>query len=43
MSYVRTFQALLRQAELRRIRFHDLRHTTAILLLEEGVELVVHK
>ncbi|MCX0247859.1 tyrosine-type recombinase/integrase [Streptomyces drozdowiczii] len=30
-------------AELRTIRFHDLRHTTATLLLEEGVELVVIK
>jgi integrase len=26
-----------------RIRFHDLRHSTATLLLEEGVELVVIK
>ncbi len=28
---------------LRRIRFHDLRHSTATLLLEQGVELVVIK
>lgn len=30
-------------AGLRRIRFHDLRHSTATLLLEQGVELVVIK
>ncbi|MGA5564861.1 tyrosine-type recombinase/integrase [Streptomyces platensis] len=28
---------------LRRIRFHDFRHSTATLLLEQGVELVVIK
>ncbi len=39
----RTFAALLRKAGLRRIRFHDLRHSTATLLLEQGVELVVIK
>ncbi len=27
----------------RRIRFHDLRHSTATLLLEQGVELIVIK
>lgn len=37
------FIALLRKAGLRRIRFHDLRHSTATLLLEQGVELVVIK
>ncbi|MFI6051589.1 tyrosine-type recombinase/integrase [Streptomyces violascens] len=30
-------------ARLRRIRFHDLRHSAATLLLEQGVELVVIK
>ncbi|GHJ29482.1 hypothetical protein TPA0910_39150 [Streptomyces hygroscopicus subsp. sporocinereus] len=39
----RTFATLLRKAGLRRIRFHDLRHSTATLLLEQGVELVVIK
>ncbi|MFD9422340.1 MULTISPECIES: site-specific integrase [unclassified Streptomyces] len=39
----RSFRALLDQAGLRRIRFHDLRHSTATLLLEQGVELVVIK
>ncbi|MFE9176300.1 tyrosine-type recombinase/integrase [Streptomyces sp. NPDC007126] len=34
---------LPRKAGLRRIRFHDLRHSTATLLLEQGVELVVIK
>ncbi|WP_062650619.1 tyrosine-type recombinase/integrase [Streptomyces maremycinicus] len=37
------FNTLLRQARLRRIRFHDLRHSTATLLLGQGVELVVIK
>ncbi|MFJ3880414.1 tyrosine-type recombinase/integrase [Streptomyces sp. NPDC090077] len=37
------FRALLDRAGLRRIRFHDLRHSTATLLLEQGVELVVIK
>ncbi|RZE94251.1 hypothetical protein C0L86_21960 [Streptomyces sp. SCA2-2] len=32
-----------RNAGLRSIRFHDLRHSTATLLLEQGVELVVIK
>ncbi|WP_409471577.1 tyrosine-type recombinase/integrase [Streptomyces sp. HC307] len=39
----RAFATLLRKAGLRRIRFHDLRHSTATLLLEQGVELVVIK
>ncbi|MFB7557103.1 tyrosine-type recombinase/integrase [Streptomyces brevispora] len=39
----RAFTTLLRKARLRRIRFHDLRHSTATLLLEQGVELVVIK
>ncbi|XXZ51126.1 site-specific integrase [Streptomyces cavourensis] len=38
-----TFLKLVRSAGLRRIRFHDLRHSTATLLLEQGVELVVIK
>ncbi|MFD1825239.1 MULTISPECIES: site-specific integrase [Mumia] len=33
----RAFQALLRRAGLRKIRLHDLRHTTASLMLEQGV------
>ena len=37
------FHTLLRKAGLRRIRFHDLRHSTAPLLLEQGVELVAIK
>ncbi len=32
-----------RKADLRRIRFHDLRHSPATLLLVQGVELVVVK
>lgn len=39
----RSYRALLDRAGLRRIRFHDLRHSTATLLLEQGVELIVIK
>ncbi|MGW5530752.1 tyrosine-type recombinase/integrase [Streptomyces xanthochromogenes] len=42
-TLTRHFNALLRRARLRRIRFHDLRHSAATLLLEQGVELVVIK
>ncbi|WP_406178043.1 tyrosine-type recombinase/integrase [Streptomyces sp. NBC_00996] len=42
-TLTRHFNTLLRQARLRRIRFHDLRHSAATLLLEQGVELVVIK
>jgi integrase len=42
-TLTRHFNTLLRQAGLRRIRFHDLRHSTATLLLEQGVDLVVIK
>jgi len=33
----RSFEPLLRRAGLPRIRFHDLRHSAATLLLEEGI------
>ncbi|MGW6842858.1 tyrosine-type recombinase/integrase [Streptomyces sp. NPDC054958] len=39
----RRFAAFLGRAGLRRIRFHDPRHSTATLLLEQGVDLVVIK
>ncbi|MFF6956756.1 tyrosine-type recombinase/integrase [Streptomyces sp. NPDC008317] len=42
-TLTRHLNTLLRQARLRRIRFHGLRHSTAILLLEQGMELVVIK
>lgn len=42
-TLTRHFNALLREARLRPIRFHDLRHSTATLLLEQSVELVVIK
>ncbi|GAA3872442.1 hypothetical protein GCM10023084_26760 [Streptomyces lacrimifluminis] len=42
-TLTRHFNTALRHARLRRIRFHDLRHSAAILLLEQGVELVVIK
>lgn len=35
----RTFNALLARAGVRRVRLHDLRHTTATLLRTEGVDL----
>jgi hypothetical protein len=35
-NLTRTFITLLRKAGLCRIRFHDLRHSTATLLLEQG-------
>ncbi|MFF7252376.1 tyrosine-type recombinase/integrase [Streptomyces microflavus] len=42
-NLTRRFRSFLDRAGLRRIRFHDLRHSTATLLLEQGVELVVIK
>ncbi len=39
----RTHQMLWDLADLRHIRFHDLRHTCATLLLEQGVDLVTVK
>ncbi|MFJ4969325.1 tyrosine-type recombinase/integrase [Streptomyces sp. NPDC088755] len=42
-NLTRRFSRLLDRAGLRRIRFHDLRHSTATLLLEQGVDLVVIK
>lgn len=42
-NLTRRFWRLLHCAELRTIRFHDLRHSTATLLLEQGVDLVVIK
>lgn len=38
-TLLREFHQLCDQARLRRIRFHDLRHTCATLMLEAGVEL----
>jgi integrase len=42
-NLTRAFTVLLRKAGLRRIRLHDLRHSTATLLVEQGIELVVIK
>ncbi|MFI7292161.1 tyrosine-type recombinase/integrase [Streptomyces anulatus] len=42
-NLTRSFSRLLKSARLRRIRFHDLRHSTATLLLEQGVDLVIIK
>ncbi len=42
-NLTRTFTVLRLKAGLRRIRFHDLRRSTATLLSEQGVEIVVIK
>ncbi|MYS36315.1 tyrosine-type recombinase/integrase [Streptomyces sp. SID4920] len=42
-TLTRHFNTLLHHARLRRIRFHDLRHSAATLLLEQGVGLAVIK
>ncbi|MFD6780043.1 tyrosine-type recombinase/integrase [Streptomyces diastaticus] len=42
-NLTRRFRSFLDRTGLRRIRFHDLRHSTATLLLEQGVYLVVIK
>ncbi|MDF3140661.1 MULTISPECIES: site-specific integrase [unclassified Streptomyces] len=42
-NLTRRFRSLLHSAGLRTIRFHDLRHSTATLLLEQGIDLVVIK
>jgi len=39
-NVLRTLHALLEAAKLPRVRFHDLRHSAASLLIAEGVELV---
>ena len=39
-NVLRTLHALLDAAKLPRVRFHDLRHSAASLLIAEGVELV---
>ena len=38
-SVSKAFERLAAAAGLRRIRFHDLRHTAATLMLEQGVPL----
>ena len=38
-SFTRNFQGAIKHAGLERIRFHDLRHTVATVLLEEGAAL----
>ena len=37
-NVTREFQALLKAAAVPRVRFHDLRHTAATLLLSQGVD-----
>jgi integrase len=38
---LRTFKILLKQAELSAIRFHDLRHTSASLMLNHDIPVIV--
>lgn len=40
-NVVRAYRLLLHEAELPRIRFHDLRHTAASLMLNNGVDVFV--
>lgn len=42
-NLTRRFRRLLHNADLRTIRFHDLRHSTTTLLLEKGIDLAVIK
>ncbi|MFK0237718.1 tyrosine-type recombinase/integrase [Streptomyces vinaceus] len=42
-NLTRRFRSFLNRAGLRHIRFHDLRHSTATLLMEQGVDLIVIK
>ncbi len=39
-NVLRALHAVLKRADLRRMRFHDLRHSAASLLIAAGVELV---
>ncbi|MCP2331295.1 tyrosine-type recombinase/integrase [Actinoalloteichus caeruleus] len=39
----RRFRSFLNRAGLRHVRFHDLRHSTTTLLLEQGIDLFVIK
>ncbi|BBI30753.1 tyrosine-type recombinase/integrase [Cohnella abietis] len=38
-NFVKTWRKLVRESGLRKIRFHDLRHTHATLLLEAGINM----
>ena len=40
-NLIKAFRKLLRLADLPRIRFHDLRHTAASLMLNNGVDVLV--
>ena len=40
-NILRKFRQLLKKAGLPRVRFHDLRHTSASLMLNNGVDVLV--
>jgi len=40
-NLLKEFKALLKQADLKKIRFHDLRHTSASLMLNHGVPVLI--
>jgi len=40
-NLLKKFRQLLKKAELPKIRFHDLRHTAASLMLNNGVDVLV--
>jgi len=40
-NLLKEFKALLKKADLKKIRFHDLRHTAASLMLNHGVPVLI--
>ncbi len=40
-NLLRSFKSLLQKSGLKEIRFHDLRHTAASLMLNHGVPVII--